>query len=213
MSEQIGRRRFLVTATAAGAAVVAGPAFGEQASAALPAEGGMPGGWAEWFERPDAAVRPKVRWWWPDGLVDPAEIRREVDQLAAAGFGGAEIAAVHHSIEDKSVLDPVGHGWGSAAWIAGVEAALDQAGRRGVTIDLTIGPSWPAAVPTITPDHEAAVKELQYGVVQVVAGGTYSGPPPEPVNPSAAVPTLLKVAAWRLNQCQSTTAKASTSMR
>lgn len=33
MSEQIGRRRFLVTATAAGAAVVAGPAFAEQASA------------------------------------------------------------------------------------------------------------------------------------------------------------------------------------
>ena len=66
-------------------------------------------------------------------------------------------------------------------------------------IDLTIGPSWPAAVPTITPDHEAAVKELQYGVVQVVAGGTYSGPVPEPVTASHAVPKLLKVAAWRLN--------------
>jgi hypothetical protein len=140
-----------------------------------------------------------VRWWWPDGLVDPAEIRREVDQLADAGFGGAEIAAVHHSIDDKSVLDPAGHGWGSAAWVAGVEAALDQAGRRGLAIDLTIGPSWPAAVPTITPDDEAAVKELQYGVVQVVAGGTYTGPPPEPVYPGDAVSKLLKVAAWRLN--------------
>ena len=54
-------------------------------------------------------------------------------------------------------------------------------------------------MPTITPDHEAAVKELQYGVVEVVAGGAYSGPPPEPVYPSDAVPKLLKVAAWRLN--------------
>ncbi|MFG1815381.1 glycosyl hydrolase [Kribbella sp. NPDC049174] len=208
MGEQIGRRRFLVTATAAGAAVMAGPGFGEQASAAGSAPGGalaagVSGGWADWFARPGAVVRPKVRWWWPDGLVDPAEIRCEVDQLAAAGFGGAEIAAVHHSIEDKSVLDPVGHGWGSAAWVVGVEAALDQAERQGLTIDLTIGPSWPAAVPTITPDHEAAVKELQYGVVQVVAGGSYSGPPPEPVNASDAVPKLLKVAAWRLNPAYS----------
>jgi len=221
MSDQIGRRRFLVTATAAGAAVVAGPALGQPASAtggstaggavAGGAAGGVvatgdrvtgdrvTSGWADWFARPGAAVRPKVRWWWPDGLVDPVEVRREVDQLADAGFGGAELAAVHHSIEDKSVLDPAGHGWGSAPWIAGVEAALDQAGRRGIAIDLTIGPSWPAAVPTITPDHEAAVKELQYGVVQVVAGSTYSGPPPEPVYASDAVPTLLKVAAWRVN--------------
>ena len=202
MGEQIGRRRFLATATATGAAVAAGPGLALPASAAQaadPAPTAGDAGWAGWFARPGAAVRPKVRWWWPDGLVDPAQIRREVDQLADAGFGGAEIAAVHHSIEDKSVLDPVGHGWGSAAWVAGVEAALDQAGRRGLAIDLTIGPSWPAAVPAITPDHEAAVKELQYGVVQVVAGGTYSGPAPEPVTASDAVPKLLKVAAWRLN--------------
>ncbi|MEV4470777.1 hypothetical protein [Nonomuraea sp. NPDC049504] len=101
-----------------------------------------------------------VRWWWPDAHVTPSEIRREVDQLADAGFGGAEIAAVHHSISDKSVLDPAKHGWGTPAWNAAVEAALDQAARRGVTIDLTIGPSWPAAVPTITPESEAACKEL-----------------------------------------------------
>lgn len=190
----LGRRTFLVAATATGAAVVAGPAFGT-APPARPASAGRDV--ARWFGRPGAAVRPKVRWWWPDGMVDPAEIRREVDQLAAAGFGGAEIAAVHHSIDDKSLLDPVGHGWGSRPWNAGVEAALDQAARRGLSIDLTIGPSWPAAVPTITPDDEAAVQELQYGVVQVVAGDTYSGPVPRPV--TGGTGNLRKVAAWRLN--------------
>lgn len=203
MSEQISRRRFLVTATATGAAVVAGPALGLPAAASEPVRAGEPmeagERSADWFARPGVAVRPKVRWWWPDGLVDPEEIRREVDQLADAGFGGAEIAAVHHSISDKSLLDPAGHGWGSPPWVAGVEAALDQAGRRGIGIDLTIGPSWPAAVPTITPDDEAAVKELQYGVVQIVAGGTYSGPVPAPVTANDTVQKMLKVAAWRLN--------------
>jgi hypothetical protein len=36
-----------------------------------------------------------VRWWWPDAHVDPAEIRREVDQLADAGFGGATAAGTY----------------------------------------------------------------------------------------------------------------------
>ncbi|MFF2996990.1 hypothetical protein ACFVTC_20905 [Streptomyces sp. NPDC057950] len=63
----------------------------------------------------------------------PDEIRREIDQIADAGFGGAEIAAVHHSVADSAVLDTAHHGWGSASWVTGVEAALAQAARRGIT--------------------------------------------------------------------------------
>ncbi|MFD0684807.1 glycosyl hydrolase, partial [Actinomadura fibrosa] len=178
--QRVTRRRVLQAGAAAAVVAAAGPALGGQAEAA-PATGWLPGGTAGGFARPPAAVRPRFRWWWPDGLVEPAEIRREVDQIAAAGFGGAEIVAVHHSIRDKSVLDPAGHGWGTPAWNAGVEAALDQARRRGITIDLTIGPAWPAAVPTITPDDEAAVQELAYGSTTVAAGATHDGPVPEPV--------------------------------
>ncbi|MEU9284563.1 glycosyl hydrolase [Streptomyces sp. NPDC048275] len=159
------------------------------------------------FTEPGRAVRPKFRWWWPDGLVRPEEIRREIDQIADAGFGGAEIAAVHHSVTDPSVLDTARHGWGSAAWVAGVEAALGQAARRGLTIDLTIGPSWPAAVPGITPDSEAAVKELAYGSVTLAAGTAYSGPVPPPVHAAASGVTrqrLLLVQAARVNTANST---------
>ncbi|TDD87807.1 alpha-L-rhamnosidase [Actinomadura darangshiensis] len=169
----VTRRRVLQIGGAAAAAVAAAPALGGETAQAAPKPGG--------FTRPGPAVRPRFRWWWPDGLVDPGEIRREIDQIAAAGFGGAEIAAVHHSIDDKSVLDPEGHGWGTPAWTAGVEAALDQAARRRITVDLTIGPAWPAAVPTITPDDEAAVQELAYGTVAVAGGGTHDGPVPGPV--------------------------------
>lgn len=159
------------------------------------------------FASPGRAVQPKFRWWWPDGLVRPDEIRREIDQIADAGFGGAEIAAVHHSVKDTSVLDTARHGWSSAAWVEGVEAALSQAARRGLTIDLTVGPSWPAAVPGITPDSEAAVKELAHGTVTVAAGTTYSGPVPEPVYEAASGVTrqdLLLVQAARVNTAYST---------
>ncbi|MEQ4719499.1 glycosyl hydrolase [Nonomuraea sp. B19D2] len=185
------RRGFLFLGTATALALTGSPA-----SATSPGAG--------WFAHPRRAVRPMVRWWWPDAHVDPAEIRREVDQLADAGFGGAEIAAVHHSIRDKSVLDPAGHGWGTPAWNAAVEAALDQAARRGLRIDLTIGPSWPAAVPTITPDSAAAVKELAHGSVAVPAGTTYAGEAPPPAVAGHPVRKLLLVQAARVEPANST---------
>ncbi|MFF7468984.1 glycosyl hydrolase [Streptomyces sp. NPDC008092] len=192
------RRSVLVAGVSAGALAALGPAPGAFATGAGPA--------ADWFTRPAKAVRPKFRWWWPDGLVDPAEIAREVDQMAAAGFGGAEIAAVHHSIADPSVLDTDRHGWGSAPWRDGVKAALRQAARRGLTVDLTLGPSWPVAVPGVTPDDDAAVKELAYGKITLTGGAGYDGPVPTSVyaaNSAVTAQQLFAVQAARVNTAYS----------
>ncbi|MFE9680522.1 glycosyl hydrolase [Streptomyces sp. NPDC006285] len=195
------------TATAAGAVDRAAPGRASAATATTAsAASGAPGASLP-FDRPGRSVRPKFRWWWPDGLVQPDEIRREIDQIADAGFGGAEIAAVHHSVKDTSQLDTARHGWGTAAWVAGVEAALSQAARRGLSVDLTVGPSWPAAVPGITPDSDAAVKELAHGAATVAPGATYTGPVPQPVHEAASGVTkqhLLLVQAARVNTAHST---------
>ena len=106
------------------------------------------------FAGPPARFAPKFRWWWPNGEVDLDEIAREVDAVADAGCGGLEVADVHHS--GLLTLDIERLGWGSPQWLAALDRALTQAVRRGISIDLTIGPSWPAAVPTITPDSPAA---------------------------------------------------------
>ncbi|GAA4823684.1 glycosyl hydrolase [Streptomyces ziwulingensis] len=215
MQEHIARRdgmpRRLVLAAGLGAGAVAAvgvsaPGASARPAAALPASAGQAPG-AAWFAEPPRSVRPKFRWWWPDGLVDPDEIAREIDQIADAGFGGVEIAAVHHSISDKSVLDPAGHGWGSRPWRDGVEAALRRAARRGLTVDLTLGPSWPTAVPGLSPDDPAAVRELAHGRAPVSAGATYRGPVPPPVHaPASGVTeqTLLAVQAARVNTANST---------
>lgn len=164
-----------------GAAVTAGALLplGGTAWASTPDEwspattSGQRWGGSRAFGSPPKAVAPKFRWWWPNGQVDPAEIAREVDAVAAAGCGGLEVSDVHHS--GLVTLDVEHYGWASPRWIAGLESALTQAVRRGITIDLTIGPSWPAAVPTITPDSAAASSELAHGVVTVAAGTTYTG--------------------------------------
>ncbi|WP_030988352.1 glycosyl hydrolase [Streptomyces sp. NRRL WC-3744] len=200
----MSRRTVLTVALAAGTVAAIGTV--STGAAALPAAGSA-GPAADWFARPPRSVRPKFRWWWPDGLVDPDEIAREIDQIADAGFGGAEIAAVHHSVKNKSLLDTEHHGWGSAPWRAGVEAALSRAARRGLTVDLTLGPSWPVAVPGVTPDDEAAAQELVHGRVTVTGGAEYQGPVPPPVHAAAAGVTrrsLLAVQAARINPAHST---------
>src|SRR5436305_342234 len=124
---------------------------------------------------------PRTR---PSGQGDPAEIAREVDAVADAGCGGLEVSDVHHS--GLLTLDVDHYGWASPRWIAALDAALTQAVRRGISIDLTIGPSWPAAVPTITPDHPAASQGLAHGVVTVPGGTTYQGAVPPAVLAAAS---------------------------
>ncbi|MEV0738643.1 glycosyl hydrolase [Streptomyces sp. NPDC050549] len=198
------RRSVLTAGLTTGVLAALGPAAGAAASEAARSNADAPT--PSWFAQPATSVRPRFRWWWPDGLVDPAEIAREIDRMADAGFGGAEIAAVHHSITDASVLDTAHHGWGSAAWRDGVKAALRQAARRGLTIDLTLGPSWPVAVPGVTPDDDAAVKELAYGKAALTGGAPYDGPVPASVHPAASgvtVQKLFAVQAARVNTAYS----------
>ncbi|UOE21197.1 alpha-L-rhamnosidase [Thermobifida halotolerans] len=170
---QPSRRLFLGLGAALGAAAAVPPALGGTPALAAP------GDLAAEFPAPGRAAQAKFRWWWPHGLVDPAEIEREVDQVADAGFGGLEIADVHHSATED--LDPANSGWGTPAWVSALEAALARAEKRGVTIDLTIGPAWPAAVPTITPQDTAAVRELAHGVEFLSGGQEFAGAVPEPV--------------------------------
>ncbi|MEU0315760.1 glycosyl hydrolase [Nocardioides sp. NPDC006273] len=196
-------RRTLFGAAAAtlGAATVLGSPFVVSAAAA-PGSAGLPDQLVKAFRRPGTATAAGFRWWWPHGLVDPAEIVREVDQVADAGFGVLEIADVTHSLRARGIdIDVATHGWGTAPWVAGVKAALAQAARRDVRVDVTVGPSWPAAVPTITPDDEAACTELVHGQATVTAGSTYDDALPEPVVEAAAGATraeLVTVQAHRV---------------
>src|SRR3954469_17872927 len=81
-----------VAATGSAAATEAGPAAG-----AAPA--------ADWFAGPAKAVRPKFRWWWPDGLVDPAEVAREIDRMGDRGVGAGEPAAAEQPSTRPSTLE------------------------------------------------------------------------------------------------------------
>ncbi|CAG8951852.1 hypothetical protein HYFRA_00005656 [Hymenoscyphus fraxineus] len=155
------------------------------------------------FANPAPEFRPMFRWWWPHGLVSATEISAEIDEIADAGFGGVEIEDVHHSIKDD-VLDPLGHGWATTPWTDAVIRALEQAKKRNLRTDIAVGPSWPASLPTITPDDDAAAKELVHGRAYLNATNDFSFSGPLPVSFQAPAPgvineTLISVQAWRIN--------------
>lgn len=172
-----------------------------------PARGQTPD-WAfagEFATTTTRAHQPRLRWWWPGATVTDAEIRRELAEIAAAGFGGVEIADVYDNVH--APIDPKAFGWGTPRWNAAVAVVLEAASQHGLTVDLTVGPHWPAAVPTIVPGDAAAAQELVHGQTTVDGGQVFDGSLPAPAlkpsgmnqgNPAPPVSAqLLRVLAAR----------------
>lgn len=105
------------------------------------------------FQRPDPAARPMMRWWWFGPDVERADILRDLDDMAAAGIGGAEIASVY----------PMGGSSGrflSDAHLSDLRFAAEAAAERGLRLDLTLGSGWPYGGPHI--DETTASRKISW---------------------------------------------------
>lgn len=194
MSKEISRRTVIKAGTAVGvlaalqpmSATIASAQQGAQATTSL----------AKGFKAPPTSTGPWFRYWIPGSYPTPADVRADIDAMADAGFGGAEII----DLPEQAYFDPDTYGWGNDRWNGLQEAAVDQLRKRGMDASLTIGPAWPAAVPTITPDSPEASQHLVVGQAVVQAGGTYDdAPPASSVAPGegVTVQTLVAVQAFR----------------
>ncbi|KFY84304.1 hypothetical protein V500_09419 [Pseudogymnoascus sp. VKM F-4518 (FW-2643)] len=155
------------------------------------------------FADPAYEYHPKIRWWWIHGIVDPLEIRHEVDQIASAGFGGVEIQDVHHSIPEGTVIgDLPTEGWGGPKWLDGITGALNESNTKSLKHDLGFGPAWPLGVPGYGADDAPAAKEIAIGRTFVSNGTTYSGKVPDPLvkaKSGVSNQTIIYLQAWRVN--------------
>jgi hypothetical protein len=132
---------------------------------------------AENFAQP-LATRPKIRWWLPLAPLRRDEIERELQDIAAAGFGGVEILGTPLT----PAAAPQTYGFATPAWNDAMREILLGAKALGLTVDFTIGAVYPAATPALEPDDRATSQELVYGSVEIE--GEFDGPLPEPIIPS-----------------------------
>src|SRR3954452_13709524 len=133
-------RRWVIPVVAGALALCAAPAH-----AAEPLD-------AASFADPPASTHPAMRWWWgpmfggTPGALSTAETRKELGYLADAGFKRVEIAFSQAK-------------WATAEQRENLDAALAEAKQRGVTIDMTVGASWPVK----TAEHGAGHGPLRAG--------------------------------------------------
>lgn len=122
---------------------------------------------AQHFKTPAMKYRPRLRFWWPGGYVAHhlAELDRELMLIAQAGFGGVEISDVYDAVPDEGCdeLQPDKYGFTSENWKISVKQALKSARNYGLSVDLTVGPHWPATTNEATPNETGTAKELVYG--------------------------------------------------
>ena len=100
----------------------------------------------EEFKDPSDSYKPLTRWWVPGSMMDKEEITKEIKSMAQAGLGGVEIVPVSVAGGDgEGQLD-----WGSDQWKEVTKHILEEAGKNNMTVDFTMTPAWPLALPTIT---------------------------------------------------------------
>lgn len=112
----------------------------------------------EGFANPTPASRPMMRWWWFGPAVERAELLRELDAMAAAGFGGAELSVVYP-------LQEATDRYLSPTFLADVRFAAEAARDRGLRFDVTLGSGWSFGGPHI--DETTAARSLHWERLEV----------------------------------------------
>jgi hypothetical protein len=128
------------------------------------------------FADPPDASRILMRWWWFGPAATKDEITRELEQMKAAGIGGAEITTLY-----PLALDDASTGFHNTPFLgeehlAALQFAAHEAHRLGLRIDVTLGSGWPFGGPHI-PVTQAAGK-LRVEMRDVPAGASSALAPP-----------------------------------
>ncbi|MFG1910022.1 glycosyl hydrolase [Kribbella sp. NPDC048928] len=113
------------------------------------------------FRNPPPEGRPMMRWWWFGPSVQRDEIDRELNAMAAAGLGGAEVAFVYP-------MGPVTAPFGSPEFLDLVGHAARTAHRLGLRFDVTLGSGWSYGGPHI--GTELAARHLEWDRREIGAG-------------------------------------------
>ncbi len=123
------------------------------------------------FADPPQEARPEVRWWLAEGLHTDETLRTEIEAAHRMGFGGMEFLAM-----DEGNVDHARYGWGSEEWVHDSLVVVSETTARGMAVSFTSGTNWSNAnLPTITPESDAAAKELDLTVEELAAGQSRTG--------------------------------------
>lgn len=148
------------------------------------------------FSDPSDTARSMIRYWIPEAAVEESELRTDLQEIASLGYGGVEVVAM--TTMTFGVTEE--YRWGTANWDKAMTVIVDEAKKLGLTVDVTNGPAWPVAMPTISsPDDEGSCYEMTYSATYVSGGTEYSGTiPKKTTNRDGGTPQIISAYAYRV---------------
>lgn len=143
---------------------------------------GLGPGWAagddQAFLNPPPEARVRAYWWWLNGNVTKASITRDLEEMAATGFGGALICDAGGASQDGNDQVPHGPAFFSDAWRELYRHALTEADRLGLEMSLNIQSGWNLGGPMVQPAD--APKKLVWSEARVTGPAKIEQPLPLP---------------------------------
>lgn len=122
----------------------------------------------EAFAHPSDDSRIMIRWWWFGPATTRPELKRELEQMKAAGIGGVEIATLYPLALDDPATGFRNSSYLSEEHLDALRFAAGEARRLGLRVDVTLGSGWPFGGPHIPVTQAAG--ELRVESVPVPAG-------------------------------------------
>ncbi|MDR2680409.1 MAG: DUF3395 domain-containing protein, partial [Tannerella sp.] len=125
------------------------------------------------FVAPPASARPHTWWHWMNGNITKEGITADLEAMANAGLGGAQIFNVGENIPHGPVQ------FNSPEWIDMVKHAASEAKRLGLELCIHNCAGWAnSGGPWNTPEH--GMKKVVTGEMQVKGGTSVTAAPPQP---------------------------------
>jgi len=135
------------------------------------------------FTDPPPEARLRAYWWWLNGNVTKAAITRDLEEMAAKGFGGALICDAGGAEQDGNDRVPHGPDFFSQPWRELYKHALREADRLGLEMSLNIQSGWNLGGPMVK--AEDAPKKLVWSTVQITGPTKVEQKLAEPKHPPA----------------------------
>lgn len=162
-----------LTGLFAGARTGAAPVAPELASSLRPLVP-LEEGWRD----PPPLARTRVWWWWLNGNVDRAGLTRDLEEMRAKGFGGANIIDAGGDDQRRNRRVPHGPDFATPAWRELFRHALAEADRLGLDLGFNIQSGWNLGGPTVRPEDSA--KTIVFTETAVAGGGRVEVALPQP---------------------------------
>lgn len=108
------------------------------------------------FINPPPSARPKVYWWWLNGNVNPVRLKEELIAMKNAGIAGVDIFDIGGpEVPNPDNMIPAGPAFMGEESLQSIKSAIDEAGKLGLEVNLSVSSSWNAGGSWTKPENAA----------------------------------------------------------